>query len=91
MTQERSASDSESDWSMDSIEAREFADQNPDLDDPDSPGSTNSDDPNLAILAAILNQSQNVSRQKILSVYLTFSQIRKCKKKIAVSFQNSVI
>ena len=34
--QERAASDSESDRSMDSIEARDFADQNPDLDDPDS-------------------------------------------------------
>ncbi len=50
--QERAASDSESDWSLDSIEARDFADQNPDLDDPDSPGSTS--DQNLAILAAIL-------------------------------------
>ncbi len=52
--QERAESDSESDWSMDSIEARDFSDQNPDLDDPDrdSPGSTNS--PSLAILAAIL-------------------------------------
>ncbi len=39
---------------MDAIEARDFADQNPDLDDPDSPGSSNSDYPNLAILAAIL-------------------------------------
>ena len=50
--QERAASDSESDRSMDSIEARDFADQNPDLDDPYSPSSTN--DPNMAILAAIL-------------------------------------
>jgi hypothetical protein len=40
---------------MDSIDTRDFADQNPDLDDPDSPGSRSStNDPNLAILAAIL-------------------------------------
>ncbi len=49
--QECAASDSESDWTMDSREARDFADQNPDLNDPDSPGSTN--DLNLAILAAL--------------------------------------
>jgi hypothetical protein len=60
---------------MDSIEARDFADQNPDLNDPDSPASTN--DPNLAILSSILNSIPECIEAKILSVYPTFSQIRK--------------
>ena len=46
------ASDFESDQSMDPDEARDYADQFPYHDDPDSPGSVN--DENRDILAAIL-------------------------------------
>ena len=46
------ASDIESDRSMDSDEARDYADQFPDLDDPDSPGTIN--DRNLEVLEAVL-------------------------------------
>ena len=48
------AHDSEEDWSMDPDDARDYADQFPYPDDPDSPGSIN--DENLEILAAILKQ-----------------------------------
>ena len=49
------ASDSDFDQSMDSDEARDFADQFPDLDDdPDSPASCGNNDQNRHILAAIL-------------------------------------
>ena len=48
------AHDSEEDWSMDPDDARDYADQFPFPDDPDSPGSIN--DENLEILAAILKQ-----------------------------------
>ena len=48
------AHDSEEDWSMDSDpdDARDYADQFPYPDDPDSPGSIN--DENLEILASIM-------------------------------------
>ena len=48
------AHDSEDDWSMDPDDVRDYADQFPYSDDPDSPGSIN--DENLEILAAILKQ-----------------------------------
>ena len=48
------AHDSEEDRSMDPDDARDYADQFPYPDDPDSPGSIN--DENLEILAAILKQ-----------------------------------
>ena len=50
--QPTAASDNESDRSMDSDEARDYADQFPDLDGPDSPGRIN--DRNLEILEAVL-------------------------------------
>ena len=48
------ASASESDQSMDPYEARDYADQFPYHDDPDSPGSHGVNDENRDILAAIL-------------------------------------
>jgi hypothetical protein len=50
--QPTAASDNESDWLMDSDEARDYADQFPDLDGPDSPGRIN--DRNLEVLEAVL-------------------------------------
>jgi hypothetical protein len=50
--QPTAASDNESDWLMDSDEARDYADQFPDLDGPDSPGRMN--DQNLEVLEAVL-------------------------------------
>jgi hypothetical protein len=50
--QPTAASDSESDWSMELDEARDYADQFPDLDGPDSPGRIN--DQNLEVLEAVL-------------------------------------
>ena len=95
--QERVESDSESDQSMDSIEARDFAVQNPDLDDPDSPGSTNN--PNLAILAAILKsipeciKSGDFESISDLLPHQVEVQVatRTVQEEIAVSFQNYMI
>ena len=50
------AHDSEDDRSMDTVDARDYADQFPYPDDPDSPGSVMINDENLEILAAILKQ-----------------------------------
>jgi hypothetical protein len=63
------ASDNESDWVMDSDEARDYADQFPDLDGPDSPGRINNR--NLEVLEAVLKVNQNVSTKKIFIVYQT--------------------
>ncbi len=96
--QELAASDSESDQPMDSIEARDFADRNPDLDDPDSPGcSTNY--PNFAILAAILKSIPACIQAEFFECVSTLLSdqeavevdTRTVQEAMAVSFQNSVI
>ena len=46
------ANDNESDWSMDSDEARDYADQFPNMDGPDSPGRINNQ--NFEVLEAVL-------------------------------------
>jgi hypothetical protein len=85
---------------MDSIEARDFADiliRNLDPDDPDGPGSTN--DPNFAILAAILKsnpeciEAEDFERLSDLLPDQEDVEVatRTVQEARAVSFQNSVI
>ena len=62
--------DSEEDLLMDPDDARDFADQFPYPDDPDSPGSINNE--NLEILASIMKLIQNASTKKISTVCPTF-------------------
>ncbi len=99
-TQKHAASDSESERAMDSIEARDFADiliRNLDPDDPDGPGSTN--DPNFAILAAILKsnpeciEAEDFERLSDLLPDQEDVEVatRTVQEARAVSFQNSVI
>ena len=64
------AHDSEEDRSMDPDDARDYADQFPYPDDPDSPGSIN--DENLEILAAILNQIPECIDKANFTVFPTF-------------------
>ena len=86
------AHDSEDDWSMDQDDARDYADQFPYPDDPDSPGSIK--DENLEILAPILKQipecidEANFDRLSDLLPHMESVQVatRTVQEAIAVSY-----
>jgi hypothetical protein len=86
--QPTAASDNESDWLKDSDEVRDYADQFPDLDGPDSPGRINNR--NLEVLEAVLKVNQNVSTKQIFIFYQILFHIRilfvcpqgQCKKQL---------